>query len=80
MLFKNIIEVGNYIYHSQLWKDYWAIDFIQIIDGGAVRVRCAYDTENKAQLALKQIQENKHIMTPTYAINYIKGAKLLCQR
>ena len=78
MKFYNVISIGDYVYASVLYKNYYAVDFIQKIDNDIIRVRCPYCTENSAKNALQQLKEEGTVPLPDYKIEYIKGG-MLCR-
>ena len=76
MDYKTVVDIGNYIYRSFLYDDYYAIDFIQKIDNDFVRVRCPYTTEDSARSALTMLKNKRIIPLPDYKIEYVKGGTL----
>ncbi|MBR6838178.1 MAG: SPOR domain-containing protein [Alphaproteobacteria bacterium] len=78
----DVIEIGDYVYKSQLYSNYYAIDTIQKTEGQLYRVRYPYKSKGVANDALQNLKKTRSVLVPEpdYKVEIIKGGKLLCTR
>ena len=65
MKFDNVIDIQG-VYTSNLWKNYYAAQFVVKQGGVKFRVRMPYKTEKEAHCALKSVMQTGWAPAPAY--------------